>query len=275
MADRNAPVGANLSRLWQQLLQTNPVPEEAPPSVAIPGQRRTEDRAAMAAEAAARFDEEERRLEARRAFVEAQAQMRAQREEANRAARQAWREGQSAITNRPVGAATAAAPPAPAPAPAPATRGPRQMSTAEREADLAAMREANEPVGRGRASAAASRSRSRTRAPGMSEADRLNEISLAFARGERPRGGAADNIGRAMGIEGYKKGGLVGAKKPVKRAMGGSIPKPPAPPKPKVPGRKAGRPSTAVKVPPRKAPTAPKMPAFKKGGKVTMKGKRK
>lgn len=159
----------------------------------------------------------------------------------------------------------------------PATRGPRQMSTAEREADLAAMREANEPAGRGRASAAASRPRPRPHptAPRESESDRLNDISLAFARGERPRGGAADNIGRALGIEGYKKGGLVGAKKPVKRAMGGSIPKPPAPPKPKVPGRKAGRPATAVKVPPRKAPTAPKMPAFKKGGKVTMKGKRK
>ena len=119
------------------------------------------------------------------------------------------------------------------------------------------------------------RPRPRAATPRESEADRLNEISLAFARGERPRGGAADNIGRALGIEGYKKGGLVGAKKPVKRAMGGSIPKPPAPPKPKVPGRKAGRPATAVKVPPRKAPTAPKMPAFKKGGKVTMKGKRK
>lgn len=214
---------------------------------------------------------EEERAEAQRTMQELQAR---------RAARAAERAAApSRITNRPVGGNLAAAqpsrrmdlptgpemdvmlprsvgpdnmamdrpPPAPAPAPAPA----RQRT------------------------AARPRPRPRAAAPRQSEADRLNEISLAFARGERPRGGAADNIGRALGIEGYKKGGLVGAKKPVKRAMGGSIPKPPAPPKPKVPGRKAGRPATAVKVPPRKAPTAPKMPAFKKGGKVSMKGKRK
>lgn len=139
---------------------------------------------------------------------------------------------------------------------------------------------AQEPEGTAEAAARPARPPRRSRPaprrqPRETSADDLNAISLAFAGGERPRGGAADNIGRALGIEGYKKGGLVGAKKPVKRAMGGSIPKPPAPPKPKVPGRKAGRPATAVKVPPRKAPTAPKMPAFKKGGKVTMKGKRK
>lgn len=178
--------------------------------------------------------------------------------------------------NAPAARANASAAPDATATERPATRGPRQMSVTEREADLAAMREANEPAGRGRAPAA-SRPRPRPRAAPSreSEADRLNDISLAFARGERPRGGAADNIGRALGIEGYKKGGLVGAKKPVKRAMGGNIPKPPAPPKPKVPGRKAGRPATAVKVPPRKAPTAPKMPTFKKGGKVSTKGKRK
>lgn len=122
------------------------------------------------------------------------------------------------------------------------------------------------------------------RQQGESEADRLNAISLALARGERPRGGAADVIGKAMGIEGYKKGGLIGkrkaavkkmtakAAKPVKKAVGGSIKAP------KVPGRPAGRPATAVKAmgTPRmakamqgKKPVA--MPAFKKGGKVAAK----
>lgn len=122
------------------------------------------------------------------------------------------------------------------------------------------------------------------RQQGESEADRLNAISQAFIRGERPRGGAADVIGKAMGIEGYKKGGLIGkrkvaakkvaakAVKPVKKAAGGSIKAP------KVPGRPAGRPATAVKAvgTPRmakamqgKKPVA--MPAFKKGGKVAAK----
>ena len=119
----------------------------------------------------------------------------------------------------------------------------------------------------------AARPRPRAAAPRQSEADRLNEISLAFARGERPRGGAADSIGRAMGIEGYKKGGMIG-KKPVKKAAGGTVPKP------KVPGRSAGRPATAVKAMGTRSmakAAAPKkpvaMPAFKKGGKVTAKRK--
>lgn len=128
------------------------------------------------------------------------------------------------------------------------------------------------PVGRGR---------------GASEADRLNEISLALARGERPQGAEATNIARRMGIEGYKKGGLIGAKKvapkkvaakpakPVKRAAGGAIP---AVAGPKVPGRAPGRPATAVKPmgtkPMAKAMKGRKptpMPAFKKGGKVAAK----
>ena len=163
----------------------------------------------------------------------------------------------------------------------PATRGPRQMSTAEREADLAAMREANEPAGRGRASAAASRPRPRPRptAPRESESDRLNDISLALIRGQRPSGEEATNFARRMGIEGYKKGGMIGKKpaaKPLKKAAGGTVPKP------KVPGRSAGRPATAVKpmgtrsMAKAAAPKKPvAMPAFKKGGKVTAKGKRK
>lgn len=122
----------------------------------------------------------------------------------------------------------------------------------------------------------APRPRPRAAAPrGMSEADRLNEISLAFARGERPRGGAADTIGKAMGIEGYKKGGLIEPKKVVKKAAGGMLKTPKAP---AAPGRGPGRPATSVKPVGTRAmakAAAPKkpvgMPAFKKGGKVSMK----
>lgn len=113
------------------------------------------------------------------------------------------------------------------------------------------------------------------RARGTSEADRLNEISLTLARGERHQGAEAANIARRIGIEGYKKGGLIGAKKPVKKAAGGSIK---AAAGPKVPGRAPGRPATAVKPmgtkPMAKAMKGRKptpMPAFKKGGKVAAK----
>lgn len=75
-------------------------------------------------------------------------------------------------------------------------------------------------------------SQPRDSAPRESEADQLNAISQAFLRGERPRGGAADNIGKAMGIEGYKKGGLIGAKAPVKKMAKGGMVKVSAPAKP-------------------------------------------
>lgn len=107
--------------------------------------------------------------------------------------------------------------------------------------------------------------------PREASADDLNAIVQQFLAGERPRGGAADNIGRAMGIEGYKKGGLVKPKAPVKKAMGGMIK---APKKPAVPGRGRGRPATAVKAvstKPMAKAAKPKMPAFKKGGSVSMK----
>lgn len=117
--------------------------------------------------------------------------------------------------------------------------------------------------------------RRRPAPPRESESDRLNDISLALIRGQRPSGEEATNFGRRMGIEGYKKGGMIG-KKPVKKAAGGTVPKP------KVPGRSVGRPATAVKAMGTRSmakAAAPKkpvaMPAFKKGGKVTMKGKRK
>lgn len=72
----------------------------------VGGPRPQEDRARMAADAAAGFDAEEERVMARRA---ARAQASADREAANARAREAWRGGQSAITNRPVGGAPAAA----------------------------------------------------------------------------------------------------------------------------------------------------------------------
>ena len=160
-----------------------------------------------------------------------------------------------------------------APTPAPRQPAATRMAPAELEAERATMMEANQPAGR------AAR-RTRAAAPrGMSEADRLNEISLAFARGERPRGGAADTIGKATGIEGYKKGGLIEPKKVVKKAAGGMLKTPKAP---AAPGRGPGRPATSVKPVGTRAmakAAAPKkpvgMPAFKKGGKVSAKkGKR-
>ncbi len=77
----------------------------------VGGQRPTEDRARMAADAAAGFDAEEERALARRA---ARTQAGTDREAANARAREAWRGGQSAITNQPVGgtpAQSAARPP--------------------------------------------------------------------------------------------------------------------------------------------------------------------
>jgi len=160
-----------------------------------------------------------------------------------------------------------------APTPAPRQPAAMRMAPAELEAERAAMMEANQPAGR---SASARQRGSRAAAPrGMSEADRLNAISQAFIRGERPRGGAADTIGKAMGIEGYKKGGLIEPKKVVKKAAGGMLKTPKAP---AAPGRGPGRPATSVKPVGTRAmakAAAPKkpvgMPAFKKGGKVSMK----
>ena len=140
-------------------------------------------------------------------------------------------------------------------------------------------RMASESAGQRQATPAPARPRPRARSgpARVSEADRLNDISLALARGERPRGGAADVIGRAMGIEGYKKGGLIKPKAAVKKAKGGAIgmTKPKAP---KVPGRAPGRPASGVKPfgtkPMAKAMAGRKpvaMPAFKKGGKVSAK----
>ena len=285
MADRNAPVGANIVRFWRSLAERGQVPTEAPPGVVIPGQRRTEDRAAMAAEAAAAFDAEEQRLAERRARRQAEEQYRIEREAADRAARQAWREGASAVTNRPVGAARmtdAAEQPA-----MPSQRG-ALADTAAAAARVAGVGTRGGRTGPGEDSPEATEQRdaARNRRPspprrrqpqGMSEADRLNEISLAFARGERPRGGAAETIGKALGVEGYKKGGLIGkrkaAAKVVKKAAGGAIQKP------KVPGRPAGRPAQNLVKPmgTRGAAKAAKplkpvaMPTFKKGGKVAAK----
>lgn len=282
MADRNAPVGANLSRFLRQMFSAPEMDVTEPTGQPVAGQRRQEDRAAMAAEAASKFDEEERRFEGRRAFLENQRQYREDRAAADRAARQAWRQGQSAITNQPVGAPRRITPETRMSDARgqPSVRQPMAAtaSPAEREAERATMMEANQPPARSAGRASASARRASAPAPrGMSEADQLNAISQAFIRGERPRGGAADTIGKAMGIEGYKKGGMIKPKAPVKKAAGGMIgmKKGKAP---MAPGRGPGRPATAVKPVGTRAmakAAAPKkpvgMPAFKKGGKVAMK----
>jgi hypothetical protein len=259
MADRNEPVGARLGRGLRDIQEFYTATGERP-----------------AAGGAYTMSAEEELAQAQRAMQELQAR---------RAARAAERAARpSMITNRPVGGNLAAAQPQAqtrptmttptqpaAPAPAPRQPAAMRMTPAELEAERATMMEANQPPAR-----PASRPRPRAAAPrGMSEADRLNEISLAFARGERPRGGAADTIGKAMGIEGYKKGGLIKPKKVVKKAAGGMLKTPKAP---AAPGRGPGRPATSVKPVGTRAmakAAAPKkpvgMPAFKKGGKVSMK----
>ena len=88
-------------------------------------------------------------------------------------------------------------------APMPRSRQPMAATTmpAERQAAQAMMMEANQPAGAGQAAPPprpARRSRPMSqRRPRETSADDLNAISLAFARGERPRGGAADTIGKA------------------------------------------------------------------------------
>lgn len=275
MVDRNEPVGARLGRGLRDIQEFYTATGERP-----------------AAGGAYTMSAEEELAQAQRAMQELQAR---------RAARAAERAARpSMITNRPVGGNLAAAQPqAQAPArTAPTRPAPTMMAGAGDVpgANAPAPFDPNSPAARrmreidmqgqdvpgNRAAspsarpAPAPRPRPREAAPrGMSEADRLNEISLAFARGERPRGGAADTIGKAMGIEGYKKGGLIKPKKVVKKAAGGMLKTPKAP---AVPGRGPGRPATSVKPVGTRAmakAAAPKkpvgMPAFKKGGKVSMK----
>lgn len=252
MADRNAPVGANIARLGRDVREFYGAEGERP-----------------AAGGAYAMTAEEEREEAARFMRELQAR---------RAARAAERAAApSMITNRPVGGNLAAAQPQRAAASAPATAEPRRGAAGRvfpgEEQPLAERPMPTPPrqVARPRGAA---RARGRQE---MSEADRLNEISLAFARGERPRGGAAETIGKALGVEGYKKGGLIGkrkaAAKVVKKAAGGAIQKP------KVPGRPAGRPAQTLVKPMGTRGTAKAakplkpvaMPAFKKGGKVAAK----
>ena len=107
----------------------------------VGGPRPQEDRARMAADAAAGFDAEEDRVLARRA---ARTQAAVDREAANARAREAWRGGQSAITNRPVGAA---------PTPAPRQSGPR-MSDAGGQPAMGSLPTPPIPPRRRRAAAA-------------------------------------------------------------------------------------------------------------------------
>lgn len=168
------------------------------------GQRPQEDRARMAAEAAAQFDAEEE------AYFRRQAS--------------ANRPRPSLISNNPVGMNRVAGrtpvgsptPPRPRMSDAggqPAIPRLGRVGPGEDTPEATAQNDSMRP----RTRVAASRGRGTQRAARVSEADRLNDISLAFARGERPRGGAADTIGKALGIEGYKKGGKVAAKKGKKK----------------------------------------------------------
>ena len=142
----NEPVGARLLRAFQRNPSQRPARE---PSGTQAGQRPTEDRARMAAEAAVEYDREEAERAAR---IEARRQ-----ERANRPSR---------ITNDPVGsritgrAAPPPAAPAPAPAPAPALAAPPQGSQVQ-------------PPPRTAPAMPAQRSR-----PRYSEADRLNQMEL-------------------------------------------------------------------------------------------------
>lgn len=171
------------------------------------GQRPQEDRARMAADAAAQFDAEEE------AYFRRQAA-------ANRPRPSLISDnpvGMNRVAGRtPVGSPT---PPRPRMSDAggqPAMPRVGRVGPGEDTPEAAAQNDIVRPRTRA-ARAAPSRGRGTQRAARVSEADRLNDISLAFARGERPRGGAADTIGRALGIEGYKKGGKVAAKKGKKK----------------------------------------------------------
>lgn len=148
----------------------------------VGGPRPQEDRAAMAAEAAAGFDAEEERMAARR-----------------RAANP-WLRGESLLTNRPVGAAPRAAGPAPmAPMPAGADVDGTGTGAAARPTARALPTPPIPPRGRTASGSGAVR---RARPREMS-ADDLNERELArIAPGVVP---APRNM--------YRKGGVVRAKK--------------------------------------------------------------
>lgn len=139
----------------------------------VGGQRPTEDRARMAAEAAAGFDAEEARIMERRAA------------RARPAQDNPWARGESVITNRPVGAAPrAVATPARMPSAADmAADGPAAGSMASERPLPTPPR----PPRRASASPARSRAREMT-------ADDLNALSLEAAR-----------AGRNM----YRKGGMI------------------------------------------------------------------
>ena len=148
------------------------------------GQRRQEDRAATAAEAAAVFDEEEARIMARRNAPRP-----------------------SLITNAPVGDNNADR-----------ARGVRRGARVgmpprpPEDVDGTGTGAAARPV---RTPAARPPRRGQTRSREMS-ADELNDISLGLARGTRMgplAPGAERNMAGRMGVPGYKKGGRVAAKK--------------------------------------------------------------
>lgn len=241
------------------------------------GQRPTEDRERMAAEAAAQFDAEEAELLARRRDRRPLRQMldtveqnfaniggmmnpalplQLDRRNIAAAAREARRA--AAETEGAAASETRAAPEISRP----------RMSDAGGQPAM--------PRARGRTRPTPSRRREMT-------ADELNQISLELARGTRQgplAPGAEQNIARRMGAEGYnyKKGGVVGKKpgipKVVKKAAGGKVKTP------SVPGRSVGRPATKVAATGTRQmakaikPTRPVAMPFKKGGKVSAKGKK-
>ena len=162
----NDPVGQNFRRLLERMTAPS-ARSEAPAQGPRPqsGQRPQEDRARMAAEAAAEFDREEAAL-AERA-----------RQRRNRP---------SAITNQPVGERLAGRAATPAPAPAPAMPAPTaDYEERMRRGSLPAGRSAAPgPMGdyseRAAAGAAARPRPAQRQAPRsrMSEADRLNQMEL-------------------------------------------------------------------------------------------------
>ena len=165
---------------------------------------------------------------------------------------------------------------------------PRQRGYGEGSIEASEQRDSERPAA---ATAPAQRPRPRpaARRSGGMTADELNQISLDLARGRRMgplAPGAEQNIARAMG---YKKGGLVGKKagpaavakksaaKPVAKKKGGIV----GALKAKT-GKPVGRPASGVKpFGTQKMAAAMQgrkpvpMPAFKKGGKVSAKGKKK
>lgn len=194
----NEPVGAALRRLFRRS-----EPMQGPPAPSSSGQRPQEDRARMAAEAAAEFDREEAAL-AERA-----------RQRRNRP---------SAITNQPVGERLAGRRPAPAPEPQAAGR-----SYPIGEGGTL------QPESTQRPPAAPSRPRATPRpmAREATTAEDLNEIVLRLTRGEKPVTETEKRIADRMGIA-YRKGGMVKAKKmksggkvaPKKMMKGGMTSKP-------------------------------------------------